>query len=170
MFELSRDYRRGTHRKVTSALGYFPRMKGPSFCVALITSKSCPWPAQYALASLTASALRLPVPLNPVAAWRATMKEPAPMGTTPELAAHPQSAVDNAKAKVLIARIAIVTLQSLFSRASPPLVLRDFYRKRGFLPPKSLKSGALGGIRIPDPCLRRAVLYPAELRVRARRP
>ncbi len=29
------------------------------------------------------------------------------------------------------------------------------------------KNGALEGIRTPDPCLRRAVLYPAELRVRA---
>ncbi len=28
------------------------------------------------------------------------------------------------------------------------------------------ESGALEGIRTPDPCLRRAVLYPAELRVR----
>ena len=26
-------------------------------------------------------------------------------------------------------------------------------------------NGALGGIRTHDPCLRRAILYPAELRV-----
>ena len=29
------------------------------------------------------------------------------------------------------------------------------------------EDGALGGIRTHDPCLRRAILYPAELRVRA---
>ena len=33
---------------------------------------------------------------------------------------------------------------------------------------KSLKSGAPDWIRTSDPCLRRAVLYPAELRVQAR--
>ena len=30
---------------------------------------------------------------------------------------------------------------------------------------KGGEDGALGGIRTHDPCLRRAVLYPAELRV-----
>ena len=41
-------------------------------------------------------------------------------------------------------------------------------RKRApfFVKPRcgQLRDGALGGIRTPDPCLRRAVLYPAELR------
>ena len=31
---------------------------------------------------------------------------------------------------------------------------------------KGKKNGAPGGIRTHDPCLRRAVLYPAELRMR----
>jgi hypothetical protein len=37
---------------------------------------------------------------------------------------------------------------------------------RGVLASDTLGIGAPGGIRTPDHCLRRAVLYPAELRAR----
>ena len=51
------------------------------------------------------------------------------------------------------------------TRIAPKNVFRTFSVLTSFEQAKSLKNGAPGGIRIPDLCLRRAALYPAELRM-----
>lgn len=70
---------------------------------------------------------------------------------------------------------AFTTAHLRYQRDTKMAISNPFGKK--FSPPKFTKSaqvidkhgevdGALEGIRTPDPCLRRAVLYPAELRVR----
>lgn len=64
---------------------------GGSVSVALVTERTWFRAAQYCPASVSASALSVPEPEKPVAAWRETMNELGPVGATLELAAHATS-------------------------------------------------------------------------------